>query len=528
MKAQLWAIGRYLPLVLLVLFVAVVFNINRIETSLPGAILHTGSQFMLFYSIMYALQDRALLQNFFVLSFSVELFTRLAYDAWFSVGMVMSVLMTSSEEISEFLQFHVQPLMITTALLVGLCKLPVVPRQKEFDWAGKLGLGLGVAYVLLPSLFYGFNSLHSANKDLVMKSLANESSLLSVAWQFTFQAIAVKFAPINTVVIGVNSAVVLSRPQQLDSGWVGVEVDQGSPDLLVLGIGESLRANNMGIYGYDRNTTPRLAESGVHIYQHAYAAGTNTWAALPNALTLAEDSPDLSLSIINLAADAGYMTHWLSNQTQFGSWDLLVRSLSRQADKARFTSADGTGTQLDSVLVELLEDTLSTLDPARKHFVVLHFYGSHMNFADRYPLDFDVFQGGQDTLLDEYDNSVLYTDHIQSETIELVTAHGGEYLFFADHGLVRPGTDIGLRHDMRDVPSLDSLKVPFLSSTLLPRMRESTSLSLYYFEGLFSLWSGISAAQLVADSYCDKALASSDIRFVDSNLVIWKRPQVED
>ena len=93
--------------------------------------------------------------------------------------------------------------------------------------------------------------------------------------------------------------------------------------------------------------------------------------------------------------------------------------------------------------------------------------------------------------------------------------------FFSDHGLGDPKGDIPLMHDVRDNPRLSSIKVPFFTSQNSNlELNTNKVVSLYYFECIFSLWSGISAAELTENNYCNKALNNKKITFVDSNLTL--------
>lgn len=169
-------------------------------------------------------------------------------------------------------------------------------------------------------------------------------------------------------------------------------------------------------------------------------------------------------------------------------------------------------------MIAKLRETLENDDGNGKRLIILNFYGSHMDFSDRYPPDFANFHS-DDSLLDEYDNSVLYTDYIQSEVIKLVSEHDGKYLFFADHGLGDLDGPIPLMHDVRESPSVGSLEVPFFT---FPKedlgLPTDKPLSLFYFECIFSRWSGITAAEIDA-AYCDAALSSQGISFIDANLI---------
>jgi glucan phosphoethanolaminetransferase (alkaline phosphatase superfamily) len=310
----------------------------------------------------------------------------------------------------------------------------------------------------------------------------------------------------------------MTTQQNVKSTWIAVP-HIGSSDLLVLGIGESLRADNMGVYGYKYDTTPALSRlsDSIDLYTRAYSAGTTTWSSVPSVLTKAASVPDFSKSILNLAKDAGFETFWLSNNTKHSEWDFSVSALAEQADHIYFSSDHSTENRYDSILISKLAEALATPGSEKKKLIILNFFGSHFNFVDRYPEDYAKFEGGN-LKLDRYNNTVLYTDYIQAEVIKLVEKYGGKYLFFSDHGLIHPESDTPLKHDVRRDPDIDSVKVPFF---VYPKTKLSIQvddvISLYYFECIFSEWSGISAAELESE-YCEDAMNRPEVVFIDSNL----------
>lgn len=310
----------------------------------------------------------------------------------------------------------------------------------------------------------------------------------------------------------------MTTQQNVKSTWTAVS-HIGSSDLLVLGIGESLRADNMGVYGYKYDTTPALSRlsDSIDLYTRAYSAGTTTWSSVPSVLTKAASVPDFSKSILNLAKDAGFETFWLSNNTKHSEWDFSVSALAEQADHIYFSSDHSTENRYDSILISKLAEALATPGSEKKKLIILNFFGSHFNFVDRYPEDYAKFEGGN-LKLDRYNNTVLYTDYIQAEVIKLVEKYGGKYLFFSDHGLIHPESDTPLKHDVRRDPDIDSVKVPFF---VYPKTKLSIQVDdvilLYYFECIFSEWSGISAEELESE-YCEDAMNRPEVVFIDSNL----------
>lgn len=514
----------HLLLILSSLIISATLNLDKFSGSFLNGSLHTVLQATLIYSILRLLSSVTVLRCLFSLFIGVEFFVQLTYQSSLSISIVMSLLSAPLNESASFALTYM-PQVVMAITLIGLLCFCSFSGPKLLT---KLASGLGFSYLLIPFLltipatyqneFYA-DYLHKGN------SRGHSKAFSSV--EYTLHKLSQRFPPFESLIAVADSVKLMTVQVKSDSSWSEVMVSESAPDLLVLGIGESLRAGNMGIYGYSRPTTPQLHSiaSELTIFENVYAAGSNTWSSIPAMLTKTQSLPDLSKSIIHLANDAGYDTYWLSNQAQFGQWDFSITSLANQAQHTYFTSQDEGGSQLDEVLYEKLSATINR--SGNKKLIILHFYGSHMNFIDRYNQEFSVFKSDNQTL-DEYDNSVLYTDYWQKEIIDLVSDSGGEYLFFSDHGLGHPQGKMALKHDVRLPPDLESLKVPlFISSqtrfkrnTFKPNTHEP--LSLFYFECLFSTWSGITAKELAENDYCVKKQATEEMVYLDANMSLRK------
>jgi glucan phosphoethanolaminetransferase (alkaline phosphatase superfamily) len=254
-----------------------------------------------------------------------------------------------------------------------------------------------------------------------------------------------------------------------------------APEVVVLVVGESATANHWSLLGYPRKTTPRLeAESNLVAFSNVVSLSTSTRSAVPLALSRRpvlrpDGTVDLQAepSLIKAFGEAGYQTHWFSNQTPFGKHDTSITVYAREANNVRFLnpSTFKSKSSLDELLLEPLSRVVNS--PGR-HLVILHTLGSHFEYALRYPDSFDHFTpstkkiGVSDTKQDvskeqvtnSYDNSIVYADHVLSEVIRIVKAQDGRgfVAYFSDHGIDLPGGKCQYNMDMRGGES--SYRVP--------------------------------------------------------------------
>ncbi len=219
-------------------------------------------------------------------------------------------------------------------------------------------------------------------------------------------------------------------------------------EIYVLVIGETARADNFGIYGYTRNTTPLLSKQrGLVVCKDAITMSNTTHKSVPMLMSSIGTEPFDSIyyrkGIITAFKEAGFKTVFISNQRRNNSF---IDFFGKEAHKVFFLKDNipMTSNQYDNVLTDELKKQLKEYHGG-KMLVVLHCYGSHFNYSDRYPADAAVFKPYsipnamakyRDDLINSYDNTIKYTDYIVSSVIGLVnnTGAASTVIYTSDHG----------------------------------------------------------------------------------------------
>ncbi len=228
--------------------------------------------------------------------------------------------------------------------------------------------------------------------------------------------------------------------------------------LFVLVIGESATRDHLSAFGYERETTPWMdsqkGKDEAFFFRNAYACYVTTVKVLSYALTAANqyngnelaDSP----SIIEVANAAGYKTVWLSNQVKYSAWDTPTTVIADGADEQVWINTHLGETLITDYPDGVLADRFRELPKEGDTFVVIHLMGSHNSYQDRYPADFGIFSG-KTTQIDEYDGSILYTDHVVKEIYEEACGvpNFQAMIYLSDHG---DGVDSGCFHS---IPNFD-------------------------------------------------------------------------
>ena len=223
-----------------------------------------------------------------------------------------------------------------------------------------------------------------------------------------------------------------------------------APEVYVMVVGETARAHNFSLYGYPRNTNPLLSKTpGIKAFPNATTQSNTTHKSVPMLLSAAsaEDFERLfhEKGILAAFKEAGFHTVFISNQQPNHSF---IDFLGEQADEHYFLKTReaskgnhydtgnhyDAGNHYDEELLKKLDEILPLADASssahyryRKLFVVLHTYGSHFNYQERYPRSFAYFKPDSRSeaksenrrdLLNAYDNTIRYTDYILHGIVE--------------------------------------------------------------------------------------------------------------
>ena len=208
-------------------------------------------------------------------------------------------------------------------------------------------------------------------------------------------------------------------------------------------IGEASRAMNWQLYGYGRETNPLLSqEEGLVVFRDVLTQSNTTHKSVPLILSsVATDEHDELYRRKGLPAlfnEAGFDTWFISNQSRQGA---MIDHLAHDAKHLIYIRSPRHDTQLLDEMRKAIEKSTS-----RKLFFILHCYGSHFSYHQRYPREFAYFQPDNDVaiakqhrpmLVNAYDNSVRYTDYVLSGIIDYLGSlenTSSALLYCADHG----------------------------------------------------------------------------------------------
>ncbi len=221
----------------------------------------------------------------------------------------------------------------------------------------------------------------------------------------------------------------------------------------ILVVGETARADHFSLNGYERNTNPRLGLRSLLNFPNARAGGTSTAISVPYMFSFLGKSQFSTAraarqsNLLDVLTRAGVKVVWIDNNSgNKGVCDRIgYKDLRGGADPASVLFSDGG--YFDEALLGEAEQQIESTEGDL--LIVLHTMGSHgPAYYRRYPPAFEVFKpcckasspqrSPQAEVVNAYDNSILYTDHVLDRLIGMLERRpDGEaaFLFYAsDHG----------------------------------------------------------------------------------------------
>jgi len=361
-----------------------------------------------------------------------------AYGVYLDADMLRNVLHTDSKESSELLSPQLLiPIALTLIPVIALWRV----RLPKRSWPRALAIR---------SVFLAAMATIAAAG--VLLSFQDISSLVR-----NHREVRYLVTPANYVVALSNVA--LASPPGPKQALLPIGTDAretprisgGKPRLLVLVVGETARAQNWGLNGYARQTTPELAKvDGLINFSQVSSCGTSTEVSLPCMFSpygrrnYDEKEIRSHQSLLHVLDHAGVATLWRDNQSGCkGVCDGLT--IQHLADAKDPDLCNGKRC-LDEIL---LKDLRAQLSPSKgDQVVVLHQLGNHgPSYFERYPSRFKRFTPTCENselgecepqgIVNAYDNALLYTDHFLAQTIGLLRSQADydtALIYVSDHG----------------------------------------------------------------------------------------------
>ncbi|GAB1000511.1 phosphoethanolamine transferase [Escherichia coli] len=439
---------------------------------------------------------------------SISLYSWCTFGTTFNDGFAISVLQSDPDEVVKMLGMYI-PYLCAFAFL-SLLFLAVIIKY-DVSLPTKKVTGILLLIVISGSLF---SACQFACKDAKNKKafspyiLASRFATYTPFFNLNYFALAAKE---HQRLLSIANTVPYFQLSVRDTGI----------DTYVLIVGESVRVDNMSLYGYTRSTTPQVEaqRKQIKLFNQAISGAPYTALSVPLSLTadsvLSHDIHNYPDNIINMANQAGFQTFWLSSQSAFRQNGTAVTSIAMRAMETVYVRG------FDEVLLPHLSQALQQ-NTQQKKLIVLHLNGSHEPACSAYPQSSAVFQP-QDDQDACYDNSIHYTDSLLGQVFELLKDRRASVMYFADHGLERDPTKKNVYFHGGREASQQAYHVPMFiwySPVLgdgVDRTTENNIFSTAYNNYLINAWMGVTKPEQPQTLEEVIAHYKGDSRVVDAN-----------
>lgn len=295
-----------------------------------------------------------------------------------------------------------------------------------------------------------------------------------------------------------------TQVQQIRLAWWGLKLDEvvdlhkhySNPELtassrgetlpenVVIIIGESFTPTHSSLYGYDKQTNPRLEQlqrdSSLYVYNNVVSPKTSTAAAFKYILNtyrlgMEEDSRWYEhTTLIEVLQKLGYFTVWHSNQLQVGHGSTVQSTIAKLCNTSDFKEKYTKESKDERMLTHNEPATIGY------RAVFYHLIGQHVAFKHRYPKSFRRFTREQYSGTElqrqqyaDYDNATHYNDYVVNGIIRKFADRDAIVFYFSDHGLDLFDTDPAFFGHGRKTPESQAAakRIPFMV-WLSPKFKE--------------------------------------------------------
>ena len=407
-----YSISVFLSFLFWVIRIDILFYLNRLKKPLYFLVL--GS-FSLFYSFLI------------IGSYSYFQFSKILPN-YFSISYIFQEPKNSFTLVRDSTNFFGLGLIVLFAILLFLFLNFIIDQKKKVsNW--KFLVAIVLFFVLFPFLVH-----NTRYRDQVYIADTNGYSFI----------VKILYNELTGDKLG--SAGLQSRTPYT----LGDTQDLAPKYNVLLIVAESLRRKSMGLYGYDRNTTPNLNKfrlsnpNNFFLFQKAYSNATSTLISFPSILTgVLPNEPTTkthnSPIFWEFGKAKGYSTFYITSHDL--KWNNLNGYFANAGIDYLWSRDSYPGLLFNDLGIDdretfkELKHHLSKLKNTNKNFFgVFHLNTNH--FPYYHPDEFEVWKKGKP--YDYYDNSVLFMDSIMGEFLKYLKSSGLDkntiVIFTSDHG----------------------------------------------------------------------------------------------
>lgn len=351
--------------------------------------------------------------------------------------MLRNVLETDVQEAGGLFNLHLVGYLVLLGVLPSLLviRTKILWKTLGREFVSRIisiTLSLIISVLIILSLSSAYSSFFRTQKEVrfLTNPLGFVNATISLARESTKRPLVM-----NTI----------SEGARLGAGTL----NQRKPVLVVFVVGETARAANFGLGGYERDTTPLLAKQDIVYFQYVSSCGTSTAVSLPCMFSpfgrknYSDNKAKSTHGLLDFASASGIDVLWRDNNS----------GCKGACDRVKFEPSEDLmpdpqckdGSCFDEILLNNISQKLT----GGNQFIVLHQKGSHGPAYDqRYPESMQFFTPvcttnqlqtcSEEQVVNAYDNSIRYTDYFLNQVIDWLktqqSTHNTVMVYVSDHG----------------------------------------------------------------------------------------------
>ena len=406
------------------LFKVIVVNLeggfNSVIITVGFAVLMLATNFLIYNLLLYlTCTVGKWIIAFTLIGDAIMLYFVNTYDVLVTDSMMGNVFNTRYSEASGYFSLSA----VLYVVFLGILPATLLILQKiDYKSLKRFGINTGIAIATMVAMV----AININNFTWIDRHATKLGSLL-MPWSYTVNSVRYYNAE--------------RKRNQKEILLPDATITNSRKEVVVLLIGESARRQNFSLYGYDKKTNPLLENQAVTALT-AKSAATYTTAGV-KAILDHKPTDKLYEILPNYLYRAGVDVVWRT--ANWGEPPVHIEKYQKVADlKSTYPDADE---RYDGILTVRLKEVVES-STADKMLIILHTSTSHgPTYYSKYPSEFERFtpvcttvemaKAVPEELINAYDNTILYTDHIVNEVIESMkslTDYRSCVIFISDHG----------------------------------------------------------------------------------------------
>jgi lipid A ethanolaminephosphotransferase len=289
--------------------------------------------------------------------------------------------------------------------------------------------------------------------------------------------------PLNFIYAALSYATTSDRlievkPIENDAAISAAGKAQEKPTLFILVVGETARADHFGINGYERNTTPLIAQQNIINFPKVISCGTETAVSVPCMFSnlgrsgYSDSKAKSQEGLLDVISHAGISVLWRDNNSSCkGACNRVNYEEMQHLQVPELCTGHEC---FDEILLHQLDAQVASATGSK--VIVLHQKGSHgPDYFKRYPQSNEFYAPvcksnqlqncTKNEVVNAYDNTIRYTDYFLNKTIEWLKSKSEYYntslIYLSDHGESLGENNLYLHGMPYSIAPKEQKQVPF-------------------------------------------------------------------